>query len=231
MYNPSVWGPTDGLATEPWIHLLNSPPNNSFILSQPANYSTEGLNWEPFTNDFPSLPAPSMTNPCDLYDNAPVSAPCVQTTQPNPHSQLLNTPLSAQGVALGPIAKHHQTPNSPLSSLTSSSRSQARSQASSHGVDVTSEQVLHACHIAGCSEGLIKQAKQNHEPGLLTIILNYQVIEEVLTSVGQCNLEESERFLGVFDWNSLNSEVHSERLLEAFGWNVHSFKHKRRWYS
>ena len=157
--------------------------------------------------------------------------PHVQTAQLNPHSQLLNTPLSAQGVALGPIAKHHQTPNSPLSSLTSSSRSQARSQASSHGVDVTSEQVLHACHIAGCSEGLIKQAKQNHEPGLLAMILNYQVIEEVLTSVGQCNLEESERFLGVFDWNSLNSEVHSERLLEAFGWNVHSFQHKRRWYS
>ena len=63
------------------------------------------------------------------------------------------------------------------------------------------------------------------------MILNYQAIEEVLTSMGQCNLEESERFLVVFDCDSLNLEECSERLLGAFGWNVHSFKHKRRWYS
>ena len=182
VYNPSLWDPTSGLATEPLIHFLNSPLNDSFILypqPQPADCSIEGLNWESFTNDFPSQPVPSMTNHCDLYDNAPVSAvsaPHVQTAQQNPHSQLSNTPLSAQGVALGPIAKHNQMLNSPLSSLTSS----PGSQASSPGIDVTSEQVLHSCHIAGCSEGIIRQAKQNHEPGLLTMILNYQVIEEVL---------------------------------------------------
>ena len=83
VYNPSVWGPTSGLATEPQIHSLNSPPNDSFFISpqpQPANCSTEGLNWESFANDFPSLPAPSMTNSCDLYDNAPVHSSCPNCT-------------------------------------------------------------------------------------------------------------------------------------------------------
>lgn len=64
------------------------------------------------------------------------------------------------------------------------------------------------------------------------MILNYQVMEEVLTSVGQLNLEEqSEKFFEDLGWDSLNLEECSERLLVAFGWNIHSFKHKRRWYS
>ena len=43
--------------------------------------------------------------------------------------------------------------------------------------------------------------------------------------------EESEKFFGAFGWSLLNLEEPSEKLLKAFGWNVHSFKHKRRWYS
>ena len=47
------------------------------------------------------------------------------------------------------------------------------------------------------------------------MILNYQVMEEVLTDVGHI----------------LSLEEESEKFFGAFGWNVHSFKHKRRWYS
>ena len=43
--------------------------------------------------------------------------------------------------------------------------------------------------------------------------------------------EESEKFFGAFGWSSLNLEECSIKLLKAFGWNLHSFKHKRRWYS
>ena len=137
---------------EPQIHMLKSPPKNSFVLSpqpQPSDYSTEAFNLDSFAN-------------FNSYDNTSVSAPPVQSAQPNPQSRLSNPPIdssasSPEPSTLGSIVKRIQMQNSPLSSLTSSPELQAVNLSTGYPcLDVTSELVLHACHVASCSDVLIK---------------------------------------------------------------------------
>ena len=57
----------NGPTAEPQIHMLNSPPKNSFVISpqlQPSDYSTEAYNWDSFAN-----------SDSYSYDNISVGAP------------------------------------------------------------------------------------------------------------------------------------------------------------
>lgn len=231
LISPQSYFPFDPSASLSEPTYKSSPPQTDHL-------SAEALGWKSFAEGVSSQPVQLSISPFYTYTN-PVpdlmqneaQPPHVQPEQSHPESQSSNSPP----------AELVQTSNSPLDSLASSPRSQSvDSSVASPVPEVSRGQVhttaiLDVCRKVGCTDDLIQRAirktkrEKQTDGGILVRILNYLAMAEVLTTMGyQSHAPDT---TGEVMHQCNGTVMTGSELVGAFGWSIHSYRHKNTWFS